>query len=225
MLRCIRCTLTGLLAGAMIAVVPSAEVRAQAPGQQLEDVVYLKDGSVIRGTIVEQRPGESVLIRTRDGNQFRYRMDQIDRLAKEPPVRPTVVVAPKSVGAAIALSLLLPGAGQGYNGQWGKAGGFFLVAVLSYGAIGAALDSDDCVFNGECGSAGGLALVFLGNYVWSVVDAGVSASKINAQAQRSVSIFVAPGARLGFARAHSPPHSGAGMPPTPGLQLGVRVKW
>jgi hypothetical protein len=32
------------------------------------EVVYLKNGSVIKGTIVEQVPGESLKIQTRDGN-------------------------------------------------------------------------------------------------------------------------------------------------------------
>ena len=220
----VRWILVSIMTAAIVTLAPVEAVRAQAPAQQLEDVVYLKDGSVIRGTIVEQRPGESVLIRTRDGNQFRYRMDQIDRLAKEAAPRPAVVVAPKSVGAAVVLSLLLTGAGQGYNGQWGKAGGFFLVALVSYGSIAAALNSDECVFNDECGAAGGWALVFLGNAVWSMVDAGVSASKINARALQSASLFVRPSTMPAFAAAANGTRtSGARLQST--LQVGARIRW
>jgi hypothetical protein len=53
---------------------------------QEEDVVYLKDGSVLRGTIIEDMPGESLRIRTRDGNVFRIGYDRIDRRTREPAV-------------------------------------------------------------------------------------------------------------------------------------------
>lgn len=58
-------------------------VTGSAFAQNLEEVVYLKNGSVIRGTIVEQVPNESVKIQTRDGNLFVYRMDEIQKISKE----------------------------------------------------------------------------------------------------------------------------------------------
>jgi hypothetical protein len=83
-----------------------------------EDVVYLKDGSVIRGTIVEQRPGESVLIRTRDGNTLPYTMDRIEKMTKETVAMATPTgVGRKEHAVAFILSLLVPGGGQDYNGQ------------------------------------------------------------------------------------------------------------
>lgn len=45
-----------------------------------EDVVYLKDGSVIHGTITEETPGKKIKIETKDGNVFVYKMKQIDRI-------------------------------------------------------------------------------------------------------------------------------------------------
>jgi len=65
--------------------------------QNLEDVVYLKNGSVIRGIIVEQVPGKSVKIQTRDGSIFAYQMADIARMTKEPrvevlPMKNTAVV-------------------------------------------------------------------------------------------------------------------------------------
>lgn len=51
--------------------------------QNLEEVVHLKNGSVIRGIVVEQIPNESIKIQTRDGNLFVYRMDEIQKIAKE----------------------------------------------------------------------------------------------------------------------------------------------
>ena len=45
-----------------------------------EDVVYLKDGSVIHGTITEEVPGKKIKIETKDGNVFVYKMGQIEKI-------------------------------------------------------------------------------------------------------------------------------------------------
>lgn len=50
----------------------------------LEEVVYLKNGSIIRGTIVEQVPNELIKLQTKDGSIFVYQMDEIERITKEP---------------------------------------------------------------------------------------------------------------------------------------------
>ena len=61
---------------------------SQVCAQQIEDVLHLKNGEVIRGTIVEQIPGESLKIQTRDGNVLVFTMDEIAKLAKEMPEAP-----------------------------------------------------------------------------------------------------------------------------------------
>lgn len=48
-----------------------------------EDVVYLKNGSIIHGIIIEQVPNQSVKIQTKDGNVFVYRIDEVEKLTKE----------------------------------------------------------------------------------------------------------------------------------------------
>lgn len=48
-----------------------------------EEVVYLKNGSVIRGVIVEQIPNKSIKIQTADRNIFVYEMDEIEKISKE----------------------------------------------------------------------------------------------------------------------------------------------
>jgi len=50
-----------------------------------EDVVYLKNGSIIHGVIIEQVPNQSIKIQTRDNNVFVYKMDEIEKIAKEIP--------------------------------------------------------------------------------------------------------------------------------------------
>lgn len=49
----------------------------------MEDVLYLKNGSVIRGLIIEQTPNVSVKIKTKDGSVFAYSYEEIEKFAKE----------------------------------------------------------------------------------------------------------------------------------------------
>lgn len=51
--------------------------------QQYIDVVYLKNGSVIRGVIMEQVPNQSIKIQTADKSIFVYKMDEVDKMVKE----------------------------------------------------------------------------------------------------------------------------------------------
>ncbi len=59
-----------------------------APAQTLQEVVYLKNGSVIRGTIIEQVPNVSLRIQTSDGSIFAYPMDEVEKITKEETVAP-----------------------------------------------------------------------------------------------------------------------------------------
>jgi hypothetical protein len=49
-----------------------------------QDVVYLKNGSIIKGMIIEQIPNVSIKIQTPDQNIFVYKMDEIEKMTKEP---------------------------------------------------------------------------------------------------------------------------------------------
>lgn len=46
-------------------------------------MVYLKNGSVIRGVIIEQIPNVSIKIETADRNIFVYKMEEIEKITKE----------------------------------------------------------------------------------------------------------------------------------------------
>jgi nitrogen regulatory protein PII len=52
-------------------------------GATLVDVVYLKNGGILVGNIIEQIPNESLKIQTKDGSVFVYSMSDIARIAKE----------------------------------------------------------------------------------------------------------------------------------------------
>jgi hypothetical protein len=53
---------------------------------QYQDIVYLKNGSIIRGIIVEQIPNSSITIETTEGNIFILRMEEIESLTKVPSI-------------------------------------------------------------------------------------------------------------------------------------------
>ena len=56
-----------------------------AKAQSIQEVVYLKNGSIIRGSIVEQRPNESLTIKTPDGSVFICKIDEVEKITKEMP--------------------------------------------------------------------------------------------------------------------------------------------
>lgn len=49
----------------------------------MRDVVYLKNGGITKGIIIEQIPNESIKIQTADGSIFVYKMDEIEKMSKE----------------------------------------------------------------------------------------------------------------------------------------------
>ena len=51
--------------------------------QQFEDVVTLRNGSVIRGVIIDRVPNESIRLQTSDGNIFAFSYDEIQTLGRE----------------------------------------------------------------------------------------------------------------------------------------------
>lgn len=53
--------------------------------QNYQDVVSLKNGSVIKGVIIEQVPNQSIKIQTADGSIFVYQMAEVEKISKELP--------------------------------------------------------------------------------------------------------------------------------------------
>ena len=51
--------------------------------QKLTEVVYLKNGSMIRGTVLELVPNGSLKIQTADGSVFVYTMQEVEKITKE----------------------------------------------------------------------------------------------------------------------------------------------
>lgn len=53
--------------------------------ENLQEVLYLKNGSIIRGTILELVPEKSVKIQTGDGSIFVYQMSEVEKITKGKP--------------------------------------------------------------------------------------------------------------------------------------------
>ena len=51
--------------------------------QNYTEVVYLKNGSIIKGIVLEQIPDLSLKIQTADGSIFVYQMHEVDKITKE----------------------------------------------------------------------------------------------------------------------------------------------
>lgn len=48
-----------------------------------QDVVYLKNGSVIKGSVIEMVPNQSIKVQTADGSLFVYQMNEVDRIERD----------------------------------------------------------------------------------------------------------------------------------------------
>lgn len=151
------------------------------PSKQLEDVVYLKDGSIIRGTLIEQIPGESLKIETSDGKVFVIKIEQIKRFTKEARKVNIVKVSNNQKNGALAFlfSFILPGGGQFYNGETDKG-----IGMLGISAVGAYLilsnKRNSYTYYDKPNSAGKFGvLFFVGGTLWSLIDAPISSARIN----------------------------------------------
>ena len=164
--------------------------------QPKEDIVHLKNGSVIRGAITELIPEKLQLkIKTRDGNLFVYRMEEIAKVSIGQ--KGLIRYVKKDPWIAFGLSAIFPGGGQVYNDHRGKAAVLSTVTII--GAVIAIINvtnnyedisdyeeiyDDLADFSLDDGVLVFGSLLCLGGYLYSVIDAPKSAIKINQQGWR-----------------------------------------
>ncbi len=165
----------------------------------LQDVVYLKNGSIIRGDIVEYTPNDTVKIMTNDGSVFVYDFAQVEKFAKEQPVssinKNAYSVEKKSPWLSGFLSFCIPGLGQFYNGENRKGwvdlatslGGFTGMYAGSYMVLrGAEYEyyygepKDGMVITGTVLMLAGMGTILV-NGIHSIVDAAKSSNRINTE--------------------------------------------
>jgi hypothetical protein len=170
---------------------------AAAQSSNEVDVVYLKDGSIVRGTIVEQVPGQSLMVRTRDGSQFRYTMDLVSRIAREPVqgVSPQLPRGGKSGGTAVLWSFLLTGGGQFYNGDYGLGAGLLLTGIISAPFF---IDATvTCYSDGEqCPVSLALGVIFFGSKIFSIIEAPMGSRRWNREHGFALDVTPQPDVRV-----------------------------
>ena len=185
-----------LMVGCFMAIGLLTEAEAQ---QFAEDVVYLKNGSVVRGIIVEQIPNETLKIRTQGGSEFVFKMSDVLKITKElPVVKPPVQLPPnttineeKDPAIALILSFLVVGAGQFYVEEYNKAYTHWLVAVGSIVLIVTAVEDNYGDFDPDGDDAYGVVGILAGltNWVVSMVTAPSQARSFNEQQRQGVSLL------------------------------------
>ena len=180
-------------------------VASPISSQEMEDVVYLRDGTSVRGTVIERTLGESLTIRGQDGSVVTYRMKEISRIVQEPVKGPEEqAVEPaqswqrgESIGSthknpwlAFGLSALIPGTGQFYNEQPRKGLPQLGAAIAGSALVFfAARDNYEDIYgywvdpdNDDRRAVYG-GVLWLGGLLWSAIDAPVSANRINRKGQ------------------------------------------
>ncbi len=105
------------------------------------------------------------------------------RTAEAQTASEQTVESRKSPWAAFGLSVMLPGAGQAYNGQWGKGG--LMLGGVAVSVVVVAANVGDCGIGSIFGNTDGCGLVvagvvgMVGFALWSWIDAPITANAIN----------------------------------------------
>jgi hypothetical protein len=187
---------------ALYALFPGA--RPADAQRKKDDILYLKDGRVLRGTIVEQLPNaESLLIRLYDGSYLQVAKADIARITQGSPLR-RAQLRPEKKNPALAwgLSFLIPGAGQIYNGDLEKGVG--AIVLIGIGArVYISGDRDACGLGAECSQQRTLGLLLVvATWLAAQIDAPLSARAINRSADARMSLDLGPEPhRLGISLA------------------------
>ena len=188
----------------MIGCVMAMGLFTEAEAQIVEEVIYLKNGSVVRGIIVEQIPNETLRIRTKGGSEFVFKMSEVLKITKELPVveppgpgrlPPSSYIKEKDPAIAAILSFLLTGTGQFYVEEYNKAYVHWLIYAVSIGFIVKAVEDNYInIYNNsydpddDDGYAAIGGLLWLTNWVVSVVTAPGQARAFN-ERQQAVSLL------------------------------------
>ena len=179
-----------LVLGVLILFMFNASVPAKA---KIIDVVHLKNGSVIQGTVTVIN--ESIKIETDDGSTFIVEMSKVDKIKKIEFIKPKNPLVATGLGcgtiylnfallSATSTPIPISGVGQIYNGQYLKGLAFFGIGVLgSYlGEFG--LDDAEWTFDDRIGELG--VTLVLGSMLLSPIDAYYSAKRINSEAKKKL---------------------------------------
>ena len=179
-----------LVLGVLILFMFTASVPAKA---KIIDVVHLKNGSVIQGTVTVIN--ESIKIETDDGSTFIVEMSKVDKIKKIEFIKPKNPLVATGLGcgtiylnfallSATSTPIPISGVGQIYNGQYLKGLAFFGIGVLGSYLLEFGSDDAEWTFDDRIGELG--VTLVLGSMLLSPIDAYYSAKKINSEAKKKL---------------------------------------
>ena len=168
---------------------------------QMLDVIHLTDGDVVVGEITEIIPNQTVKLKTHvldnsyqgisflqepDKGELKiYPFGQIEKMSEvEVKFRNRTMA---TVRAALLPSVpclypIFPGWGQFYNGQQDKGIGFLILSISGIFIMSSGFE-DDPPDNVTAATG---ASIIIGSYIWSVIDANLSAKKINQSSNQKI---------------------------------------
>ena len=168
---------------------------------QMLDVIHLTDGGVVVGEIIEIIPNQTVKLKTHvldnsyqgifflqepdEGELKIYPFEQIEKMSKIKVKfrnRTTATVRAALLPSIPFLYPIFPGWGQFYNGQQDKGIGFLMLSLGGIFTMSSAFD-DDPPDNVTAATG---ASIIIGSYIWSVIDANLSAKKINQSSNQKI---------------------------------------
>jgi len=144
----------------------------------MNEVVYLKNGGILRGVIIEQVPNTSLKVQMRDKSIVACRYDEVEKITKENVYLTDSAHATRKPAWAWMWSFFFPGAGQIYNGQILKGTVMMVSGIILTQFRGDIIHLMREAFDGEIGSIVIFILVIL-LWIWSQIDAPVFANKLN----------------------------------------------
>ena len=175
--------------------------------KEMIDVIYLRDGKIVRGKILE-KTDSFLIVRASDGSISTFQADQIAATIQEEAGLGTggglsrgtegggssigtggnrSSIAEKNPQLAMLFSFIIPGAGQVYNGQTIKGGMYFggaVSGIVVWSNFNTVSSSGD-ILSGNFNVKGPSPIRYVGLLIWagawigSIYDAGKSANEIN----------------------------------------------
>lgn len=186
-----------LIVAVLLGGIATLSAQHPAQSQMLEDVIYLNDGGVLRGIIVEQVPAVTYVIATAEGKQTIDALS-IKKITKEPAKHVVInevhtyhynpymphqydedgnLITPLSPSGAFFSSLVIPGLGQMNNGQSLK--GSLLFAGTVIGILGMTVGTNMAPSRHVDLVGYTSAALAAGCYLYSLFDAPIYAHRWN----------------------------------------------
>ncbi|MDH6341960.1 hypothetical protein M2480_000622 [Parabacteroides sp. PFB2-12] len=125
--------------------------------ETVRETVYLKNGSIIKGLVIEQVPNESLKIQTADGSIFVYKMEEVEKITKE--ILPTTARRERTVRVSTKKPV------SDIRGYRGFVDMGYIAGLGDYGSDGIEINtSHGYQFNEHFFVGGGMGIHYHGDY-------------------------------------------------------------